>query len=49
MKKDLDTKLKNEAYLRNLEDSGVKVDSLRESLKKKQNDTSEGISKQNIH
>lgn len=37
-------KLKNEAYLKQLEKEGVKVDSLREHLKKK-DDTTEGISK----
>ena len=42
---DIDTKLKNEAYIRGLEKTGVKVESLLENLKKKKDGTSEGITK----
>jgi len=35
--KDLSEKLKNEAFVKKLEDSGVKVDSLKKSIQEKQN------------
>lgn len=37
MKKNIDQKLKNESFVRRLEDSGVKVESLKESIKQKSN------------
>jgi len=42
---DINEKLKNEDYLNKLEKEGVKVDSLRKNLKRKQDDTSQGVSK----
>lgn len=38
-------KLKNEAYLKGLENEGINTDALRRDLKNKQNDNAQGISK----
>lgn len=43
--KNLAAKLKDEANLKRLEDQGINVESLKKSLKEKENGTHTGISK----